>query len=91
MTRKASRRQARPRRTGDAQAFGKGLRVSRWWDRNGFGTPLVRVLDALYGVAGPPVAQVLPAPALDAPPDDLVDDTPALFVSAWAIPPPDAK
>ena len=48
-------------------------------------------LDALYGVAGPPVAQVLPAPALDAPPDDLVDDTPALFVSAWAIPPPDAK
>ena len=47
-------------------------------------------LDALYGVSGPPVVLVQPAPALDAPPADLVDDTPALVASAWAIP-PDAK
>jgi hypothetical protein len=44
-------------------------------------------LDALYGVDGPPV--VLPAP--DAPPTDLVDDTPAMVATAWASPPLDAK
>ena len=46
-------------------------------------------LDALYGVDGPPpVVQVQSAPALDAPPADLVDDTPAI---AWVSPPLDAK
>ena len=46
-------------------------------------------LDALYGVHGPPVVQVQPAPAFDAAPADLVDDTPAMV--AWANPPLDAK
>ena len=45
-------------------------------------------LDTLYGVSGPPVIQVQSAPALDAPPADLVDDTPAI---AWVSPPLDAK
>ena len=51
MTRQASKRQAIPRRTtaNPARAFGKGLRVSRWWDRNGLGTPLVRVLCYVKG------------------------------------------
>ncbi|MCY4439988.1 MAG: hypothetical protein OXE53_07245 [Deltaproteobacteria bacterium] len=49
-------------------------------------------LDALYGVDGYGVpAVVAPAPAHVEPPADLVDDTPALIVSAWANPPPDAK
>ena len=46
-------------------------------------------LDALYGVHGPPMVQVQPAPAFDAAPADLVDDTPAMV--AWANPPLDAK
>ena len=46
-------------------------------------------LDVLYGVNGPPVVRVQPAPALDAPPADLVDDTPAMI--AWSNPPLDAK
>ena len=44
-------------------------------------------LDALYGVSGPPAVQ----PARVQPPTDLVDDIPALFVSALANPPLDAK
>ena len=46
-------------------------------------------LDTLYGVDDPPVVPVQSAPALDAPPADLVDDTPAMI--AWASPPLDAK
>ena len=44
-------------------------------------------LDVLYGVNGPPVVQV--QPALEAPPADLVDATPAMIV--WSNPPLDAK
>ena len=43
-------------------------------------------LDALYGLDGPPVVQVQPAP-----PVDLVDDTPVMIASAWDNPPLDAK
>ena len=44
-------------------------------------------LDALYGVYGPPVVQVVET----TPPADLVDDTPALIAGALANPPPDIK
>jgi hypothetical protein len=50
MTIKAARRQAIPRRSSAAvRAFGNGLRMSRWWDRNGWNTPLVRVLCYVRG------------------------------------------